>query len=196
MRLFTSQCAQAPNSKPSPGTARDDARGSYYSPDRWGKWQFIGRTPMPTPHSSQRGAQNDSDGKRKLGMDSPAVRTGETSGFRPPIRSTIARSTSTATDRCNISTDRRSLHQFFWRTKMPSSPRSGPALTLTRSPHLRKGCGSALTEHSTTRSNRFDFRVRYARRLSTKSHDGVNAGSGKNREPLGKGTTEEHVTWE
>ena len=45
-------------------------------------------------------------------------------------------------------------------------------------------------------TNRLDLRAGYARRLSPASHHGVNAGSGKDREPLGERSAEEHITRE
>ena len=110
---------------------------------------------QPYSNLPQRGracgpAQSDSAGKWKLGKGIRPTRIDDSTGLRPPTRWTMATSISTATDRCNISTDRRSLHQFFLRSRIPSNPRSGPAVTLTRSPHLRYGCGSALRGLSIT----------------------------------------------
>ena len=48
-------------------------------------------------------------------------------------------STSTAAALPNISTHKTNRKRFLFRTRIPSSPVSGPHLTLTRSPIFRKG---------------------------------------------------------
>jgi hypothetical protein len=54
-------------------------------------------------------------------------------------------------------------------------------------------CFDRTLNHPT---NRLDLDIGYTRRLSSASHNHVNAWSGKDREPLNEGTTEEYVTRE
>src|SRR5260370_2416784 len=52
-------------------------------------------------------------------------------------RSTSAESTSTAADRAIRSRDSTTRYAFFFRTRFPSTPASGPLLMRTRAPTLK-----------------------------------------------------------
>ena len=55
------------------------------------------------------------------------------------MRSTMDASTSAAADLPSISTETTNRNRFFFRTRIPSTPMSGPDLTLTQSPDLKNG---------------------------------------------------------
>ena len=65
----------------------------------------------------------------------------QTCQVRFAARSTRHASTSTATDFWSSRTDKTSRNCLLLRTRIPSRPSSGPALTRTQSPHFRNGIG-------------------------------------------------------